>query len=317
MAWVAASIIGGSLLSGYLGGKASEAQAGASQYATDVATGEQARQFDIQQENLAPYLESGVNALGLLSGELGMEDPNIRARRSELDSQIAGLESKTSYDSDARGMAGAGQAAGVLARVKSPEDIASEREELVRLKAERASLGEAGQQRGYQPEPIAEEFEFNLEADPGYQFARDEAIRATNREMAGAGKYGSGNRLAAIADRVTGMASQYAGQAFGRQAGEYGVNYARGGDIYGRRQDYLNRLSGLTGTGQTATAQSGAAGANMASAIGNIQMANAAQQGSAAANKYGSYNQAIQGGVSNMMLYNQLKQPPLPKQTWT
>jgi len=88
-------------------------------------------------------------------------------------------------------------------------------------------------------------FKYNLEGDAGYRFARDEAIKAANRGAATQGQFNSGNRLAAIADRVTGVAQQYANDAFNRQMGEsvanygrdvneYNLGYNRANDLYGR-----------------------------------------------------------------------------------
>jgi len=193
-------------------------------------------------------------------------------------------------------------------------------------------------------------FQFDLEADPGYQFARDEAIKSTNREMTAGGKYGSGNRLAEIADRVTGVASQYAQDAYGRQMGtsrenygrglsEYGLDYGRSADMYGRdvsreasqygrgltgygldrerqqdiygqQQNYLNRLSSVAGLGQTAVSGSAAAGSNMANAMGNIYMQDAANQTNAAVMRNQGLNQAVQGGISNYMLQDYLGSQP-------
>jgi len=166
-------------------------------------------------------------------------------------------------------------------------------------------------------------FEFDLEADQGYRFARDEGINAAERAMAARGMTDSGNVLAAISDRVTGTASQYAPQAFsrqmqqenlnyGRDLGEFGIEYQRAGDEYGRRQNYLGRMAGYAGMGQGGVSQSAAAGQSSAGNIGNALMANAQTQGAAAQAGYGAINQAVQGGVSNYMLSNYLNQPPQP-----
>lgn len=271
---VGAAIVGGSIISEVMGSEAAGKQSRASERASEESIAEQRRQFDLQREDTAPYREAGVNALTKLAGEGRYGEPL----------------------------------------------------------PEYAYSGNVPQFQG------GDRFQFDLESDPGYQFARDEAIKATNRQMAAGGRYGSGNRLAEIADRVTGVASQYANQAFGRQlatSGEnygrdvgeygmeraregdiygrgltqYGLDYQRGQDLYGREQNYLNRLAGIAGVGQTAVGQSGAAGSNMANAIGNINMANAQAQGQAAGTRYGAANQAIQGGTSNYLLYNQLQNP--------
>ena len=76
-------------------------------------------------------------------------------------------------------------------------------------------------------------FEFDLEADAGYNFAKEEAIRAASRSAAGQGGYNSGNRLAAISDRVTGVASQYADQAYNRQLSTSRENFGRDVNRYG------------------------------------------------------------------------------------
>ena len=89
------------------------------------------------------------------------------------------------------------------------------------------------------------DFVFNLEDDPGYQFARAEAERAVNRGQAGMGGFNSGNRLAELGDRIAGLASTYANDAFNRQFStsrenygrnltDYNVNADRNRDLYGR-----------------------------------------------------------------------------------
>ncbi len=267
-------------------------------------------------------------------------------------------------------------------------------------------------------------FEYDLEGDAGYQFARDEAIKATGRVSAAQGKRGSGNRLAEVADRVTGVASQYADQAFnrqvrasaenygrdvnefglqragdteayGRERGEFAIDYGRNIDqyerdigafnvntgvadrnygreltryeiargregegynranrlyevrtaednreyqragdeynrgftrfgvetdqnreLYGRRQDRLNRLASMAGAGQTAVSQSASAGSNYVNAASNNLMANAQNQGNAAMVKYQGLNNAAQAGISNMLSYNQQQQNNQMMQQW-
>jgi len=160
-------------------------------------------------------------------------------------------------------------------------------------------------------------FNFDLEGDPGYQFALSEAMNQTNRAQAGLGNFNSGNRLAALNDRAAGVASQYANDAFNRQFQQSQANYGRNltdfgiasgqeqdlynrnltgfgiasgqeQDLYGRNQNYLNQLQGLTGSGQNAAAQTGAFGAQAAG-----QQIGAERFGA------GSINNALQGGMSN------------------
>lgn len=295
MTWGVTAIVGTSLVTGAMGANSASSQSDASAQSTKDSLAEQKRQFDLQRGDSAPYREAGVNALGDLQGGLRAGDytPN-----------------QFNYQG--------GQPEG-------------------------APLPEfAGGNR----------FNFNLEEDQGYQFARDQGIKYANREAAAGGSYNSGNRLAEIADRVTGIASQYADQAFNRQMGaskenygrdvsEYGINYGREQDIYGRdvsreasdygrsltgyglgrenqqdaygqNQNYLNRLSSIAGLGQTANAQSAAAGSSMANAVAGINQANALGQANAANTRYGSINNAVQGGVSNYLTYQGINNNMVP-----
>jgi hypothetical protein len=159
--------------------------------------------------------------------------------------------------------------------------------------------------------------ESKMASSPAYQFQLQQGLEAVNRGAAKGGNLGAGNRLLELQRFGQGLAAQSYGDEFQRQFATnqdaynrniqgYGLNYQRGQDMYGRGQNYLNRLSSLAGVGQTAVQQSGAAGMTMAGNIGNAAMQNATNQGSAAALKYGSANQAIQGGMQNYMMYNMM-----------
>ncbi len=89
------------------------------------------------------------------------------------------------------------------------------------------------------------DFNFDLQSDPGYQFALDEAMKQANRGQASIGGFNSGNRLAELTDRATGVASQYANDAFGRQLASSQENYGRNltdfGISQGQEQDLYGR----------------------------------------------------------------------------
>lgn len=93
MSWVAAAVVGSSLISGYMGSKAAKSAAdttaGATRYAADV----QKEMYDISREDLAPYREAGYSALTdinalkpYLTGQFGGEqlaqylDPSMAFR---------------------------------------------------------------------------------------------------------------------------------------------------------------------------------------------------------------------------------------------
>lgn len=511
---VGGAIIGGSIISGIMGVSAADAQADAANSASRRSTAEQARQFNINRGDTAPYREVGTNAINQLNSMLttegrsqaGHEEANRLARiaRKNLEEwqampeewrnspegqqRIQDLLAATKEYTDIRDQSFAG-----TYDPNKPEDLPNFTYEgkvpelgyegaPPEFQGNRFAYGDAppeyqaGEKFSYadappefqygdappefqQRQPLPEfkggdRFAFDLESDPGYRFARDEGIKSANRAAASQGKFNSGNRLAEIADRVTGIASQYADNAFnrqlaqsgenyGRDVGEYGLDYGRETDMYGRDltaydigrgresdiygrqvgqyemgrgreselygraldennlgysrgvtdydigrareadiygramgenelgygrdlseyqlgygreadvynraltgnalardkeatdysramsgygldyqrnqdvynrdQNYLNRLSNLAGTGQTAVAQSGAAGSNMANAIANINQANATAQGNAANTRYGAYNNAIQGGISNYLTYQGLPKTPSPQ----
>lgn len=80
MGWMAAAVIGSSLLSADAAGNAAEAQIQGSRESTAA----QERMFNKQVELQAPWREAGVNALGRLTrGDILNEDPGYAFRLSE------------------------------------------------------------------------------------------------------------------------------------------------------------------------------------------------------------------------------------------
>lgn len=120
---------------------------------------------------------------------------------------------------------------------------------------------------------------------PDYQFARDQGLQAIQNSAAARGGLFSGNAGRGIVDYASGVASQ---------------NY----------NNYTNRLAALAGIGQTSATNTGnqaivtgqSIGANMLAA-GNAR-ASGIQQG------YAGINNAIQGGMSNYLYYQQMQQNP-------
>jgi hypothetical protein len=76
MSWVAAAVVGGSVVGGVLSGKAQKkaanAAAGAQTEATELGIEEQRRQFDAVQKLLAPYVNAGTGALTAQQNLLGL-----------------------------------------------------------------------------------------------------------------------------------------------------------------------------------------------------------------------------------------------------
>lgn len=74
-----ATIAGGSLISGALGAKSASDASKAQRQAAEAGIAEQARQFDITQEQLAPFREAGVSALEQQQALLGLSGPEAQA----------------------------------------------------------------------------------------------------------------------------------------------------------------------------------------------------------------------------------------------
>lgn len=130
----------------------------------------------------------------------------------------------------------------------------------------------------------------DLENEPGYQFGMAEGQKAIDRRAASGGGYFSGAALKA-AQR---FGQDYAGTKFGEAFNRDTAN----------KTNTFNRLSSLTGGGQTAANQVGAAGQGYANQVGNNLTANANAQGSAGIAGANAWNDAINGGVNAYQQYN-------------
>ncbi len=115
-----------------------------------------------------------------------------------------------------------------------------------------------------------------FETDPGYQFARDEALRATERTQGTGGFQGSGNVLAALEDRASGLAQQQYGNYVNRLAPFLGYSLGAGAS-----QAYTGEANALnTALGNQAQLGYGTqAGIGSAQAAGTLGDAAARQAG--------------------------------------
>lgn len=124
-----------------------------------------------------------------------------------------------------------------------------------------------------------------LAKTPGYQFARNQGLKATQNGAAARGLGNSGAALKGAANFATGLADQTFGDQFAREMAQ--------------RDATFNRLMGVTTVGQNAAAQTGAYGTQTAQSVGQntiaggtAQAAGIAGAGNAltnAANSYAGY----------------------------
>jgi len=138
-------------------------------------------------------------------------------------------------------------------------------------------------------------FNFNYAdyKDPSLQFSLDENLRRMRHGRAAAGTYAGGGGIKEEDRYLAGLMSTDYQNAFNRALTGFNANT-------GERNALYNRLAGVAGTGQTATNQIGAQGANMAGNIGTSLMGSAANTGNAALAAAGIRNSAF-GGAANVL----------------
>jgi hypothetical protein len=116
-----------------------------------------------------------------------------------------------------------------------------------------------------------------FKADPGYQFTLDQGQKAIDNSLVARGRGLSGAAVKAGIDYTTGKANQQFG-------------------------DYFSRLATLAGIGTTGVNTSANAGANTASTVANVNMNSATQRGSSYLTGAAGLNNALQSGISNLLL---------------
>lgn len=151
--------------------------------------------------------------------------------------------------------------------------------------------------------------------DPGYQFRLKQGQDALERSAAARGGLLTGGTGKALSDYNQNAASAEYGNVYGRAASEYERRY----NIFKQNQnDLFNRLSVLSGGGQTTAGQLNSAGLSSASNAGNILLTSAGQIGNqlnnAAAARGSGYvgsanaiNGAITGGLNGISTIALLK----------
>jgi hypothetical protein len=149
-------------------------------------------------------------------------------------------------------------------------------------------------------------FDFNFEADPGYQFRKEEGMNALDASAASRGRLQSGAQARATTRYASNLASQEYGNAFNRSLTEYKTDASR-------KQGQFNRLASLSRVGQVANQNTSTARGQMARSVGQstqatgIALARGARgQGQARSSGYQNMAAATNQGVQNYLLYDML-----------
>lgn len=133
----------------------------------------------------------------------------------------------------------------------------------------------------------------DFQADPGYNFRLSEGMKGLQNSAAAKGLLSSGSTLKGITDYGQGMASQEYGNAYQR----YQTN----------RANQLNPLTGILGMGQTATNNVSNAAGQLGQGLGQAAAATGAANASSYINSGNALNNALSGGISSYMNYNNMQ----------
>jgi hypothetical protein len=327
---------GSSIVGGMMGSDAAEDAADAQIQASREATRAQREMFDKQVELQKPWRDAGGLGLNRLAYELGLSKTPVysTAGPMETEAQIRQrLQSQYMRSATPGAAAPAPAAAPVDPNVLSLERIiqmqggtpqtgpatwmngndstgingfapapsgaaptldqagldAAVQAELQRQQAALAAQGASADYGGAEYGNLLKTFgKDDFEADPGYAWRKEEQERALLRSAAANGGVGSGKYLKDAMKYSGGLAAQEYGAAFDR----FNVG----------QTNKFNRLASISGIGQTAANQTGAAAANFGAQMGNnIIGAGNAQ----AAGRIGGAN-ALMGGIGQgVSMYQQ------------
>ena len=258
-----AAIIGASVIGAGASVYSGNKAAKAASKGADAAAQVQQYMYDTTREDQAPYRDVGTGALRKLAQMYGIE-----------------MDPETDWGAYVRGSPDllAGYQKEANAQKGKFQDI----DEFGRFHYEKYGKGEGRDLTPYQSGGISGSGGGAMYEDfyksPDYQFRMDESMKALERSAAARGRLNSGATKSALIERAGNLASS-----------EY--------------NNYANRLAALAGVGQTATAQTGAAGAAAAGGIAQAYQ----NAGNARASAYQNTGQAISNTVGNLAtayLYN-------------
>lgn len=300
MPWAVVAAVAGAGISAYASGEAADTQADAAKDATAL----QKYIFDQQTALQQPWLQAGGAGLNKLSYMLGLSPVGFGGGASGGGSGLPTMESpeqirrrlvqqyttqNTTYAPG--GFLSAEEGGGATPGAPITNSVIDEQALSKAIAAEQAkqkaaydaALGKAQQTAGNDPlyGSLLDKFDMeDFEADPGYKFRMQEGQKALERSAAARGGLLSGR---AIKDTLR------FGQGLGAQ--EYGAAFDR---FNVQNTNTFNRLASISGVGQTAANQTGAAAGQYGmNAANNIIGAGNAQ----AAGMVGGAN-AINNGIS-------------------
>lgn len=267
MSWAAAAVAGGAIVGGLIqsdaAGKASGAQAGATKSAIQAQTSSDAQ----NRIDMAPYREAGQSSIRELMSRLG-----LATKAPTWDDAAA----KVLEDHKAK--MGVGY-------VPGETDMNVVQAETQRV-FDNMQKDYQGAQAAGNPNAGSLNKQFTVNdfwADPvtklGFDSGMSEGTKAIDRMAGARGMRNSG----ATAKALTRFGEDYAGQ-------KAGDSYNR---FYGDQDRTFNRLSGVAGTGQTATTNTASLGSQTAGRVGDLISAGGNARGAAAISSGNAFSQGL------------------------
>lgn len=263
--------------------QAAKGAAGAAQRSADAATAEQARQYDQSRQDMLPWLNTGTAALNQLAAIYGLNTGAPAANQAPA-SMTPNDYAPPSYGDNTGGGTLRPYEGNPLGRSGGGDAMTGQ------AGYEQATPYTGGNALAASMATPSGTPNYNAFFDsPDYQYALGQGVNALDRSAAARGRLYSGGYGQDLTKYAQGMATQNLG-------------------------NYLNRLSGIAGVGQTQSNALAGIGQNYANNVGTIGMNNALAQrdsiyGQANANTnyanqlvgafgqwYGGQNKSLNGG---------------------
>ncbi len=282
MSWVAAAVVGGSVVSGLLGANAASDAAGIQAGATREGVAEQRRQYDQTRADQAPFRDTGSAAVYRIADLLGLTRPG----GTRLGAALPVMPTREQFTTTTPGRSY--QPTAGVSMVRGPSTSSFDAAGYNRAMAEyEDALAGAG---GGTPDDFGEfmrdftvqDFENDPVAQLGLEFGQREGTKALERRNRLTSGFDSGQMLKELLRYNQDYGETKAADSFNR----FNAN----------RDSKFNKLAAVAGVGQTATQATGAAGSNAASNISSLL----SSQGNAEAASRIAQGNAWTGAIQNL-----------------
>lgn len=306
--------IGGAMIGSGAASDAANAQEQASEYAanlqkqeSDAALAFQQQQWNTEQQNMAPWLQSGSTALNQIMGLMGLAPPSMQSptmtpagqARANMGLQpFPGQITSSSPLTTMPNYTSAGGSGGPIMRQSpggsgwggpptsgsmpiaypggsagGPPRATTGLNNISTL----ASMAPGGNTNGSQFVPFApwtQTFQAPTNVteanDPGYQFRLSQGEQALDRGAAANGTLLSGAGIKPYERFAQDYASNEYGNVYNRELNNYELGYNQ---FENNQTNQWNRLAALSGLGQTTASQLGSFGNQVGSNVSNIDLA--------------------------------------------